>query len=86
MVNKRLRPRAVLTLVRRLARKHGLRVEGRPGRGKGSHPLHVVLDSNDVEVVRLMVPDHPQELSWTVLRSIEGSLAPVFGERWMEDR
>jgi len=86
MVNKRLRPTALLALVRRHARRHGHVVVEAPGRGKGSHRLYIVLDANKLEVGRFAVPDHPRELSWTVLRSIENALAHEFGERWMEEK
>jgi hypothetical protein len=86
VVNRRLRPTALLTLVRRQARRHGCVVEEMSGRGKGSHRLYVVLDRNDLEVGRFAVPDHRRELSWTVLRSIEAALVHEFGERWMEEK
>lgn len=86
MVNKRLRPTAVLALVRRHARQHEFTVRELPGRGKGSHRLYVVLDADDREVGRIAIPDHRRESSWTVLRSIEQALAHEFGERWMEER
>jgi predicted RNA binding protein YcfA (HicA-like mRNA interferase family) len=86
VVNKRLRPAALLTLVRRHARRHGCVVVETPGRGKGSHRLYVVQDSDELEVGRFTVPGHPRELSWTVLRSIEDALSHEFGERWMEEK
>jgi hypothetical protein len=45
-----------------------------------------VEDKDGLERGRFAVPDHPRELSWTVLRSIESALAPAFGERWMEEK
>ena len=86
VVNKRLRPTALLVLVRRCARRHGCRVTEHPTRGKGSHRLYVVLDADYRDVGRFAVPDHSRELSWTVLRSIEGALAGAFGDRWMEEK
>jgi hypothetical protein len=44
------------------------------------------LDEKGTEVVRFAVTGHKRELSWTVLWSIEDSLAPLFGEKWMEER
>jgi hypothetical protein len=86
VVNKRLRPTALLTLVRRHARQRRWAVTELPGRGKGSHRLFVVRDADEVEIGRFSVPDHRRELSWTVLRSIESALAHGFGERWMEEK
>lgn len=86
MVNKRLRPTALLVLVRRRARQQGCRVVEMPARGKGSHRLYVVLGSDEGEVGRFAIPDHARELSWTVLRCIENALAPALGNRWMEEK
>lgn len=86
MVNKRLRRTALLVLVRRCARRHGWRVTELPARGKGSNRTSVLLDADDEEFGRFVVADHARELSWTVLRSIEGALAGVFGDRWMEEK
>jgi hypothetical protein len=86
VVNKRLRPTALLALVRRHARRHGCTVVEAAGRGKGSHRLYLVQDAAQLEVGRFAVPDHPRELSWTVLRSIEDALAHEFGGRWMEEK
>lgn len=85
MVIKRLRPTALLVVVRRHARRHACRVVEMPGRGKGSHRLHAVVGVAG-EVGRFAVPEHPRELSWMVLRSVETALAPAFGERWLEER
>jgi hypothetical protein len=71
---------------RKVARRHGCTLVERPGRGKGSHRLYLVLDADELEVGRFSVPDHRRELSWTVLRAIEHALAHRFGERWMEER
>lgn len=86
MVNKRIRAAAALKLVRKVARRHGLTVVHVPGRGKGSHQIYALRNSADREVARLGLTDHPRELSWTVLGQIEGGLAFLFGERWMEER
>lgn len=56
------------------------------GRGKGSHQLYALLDQDGAHHGQFIVPQHPRELSWVVLRSIEASLAHLFGEKWMEDR
>lgn len=42
MVDKRMRARVLLALVRRMARKNGLRVEEFKGRWEGSHKHYVV--------------------------------------------
>jgi hypothetical protein len=86
VVNKRLRPTAVLALVRKHSSRRGFTVQELPGRGKGSHRLYVVLDADELEVGRIAVPDHRRELSWTVLHSVESALAHEFGERWMEEQ
>lgn len=86
MVNKRLRPKAVLRLVRKHARRHSLEVREEPGRGKGSHHRYVVVDADMLEVGRFALTGHSRELSWTVLRSVEEALAPVFGDKWMEEQ
>ncbi|GLW80507.1 hypothetical protein Aglo01_49880 [Actinokineospora globicatena] len=86
MVNKRLRPTALLRLTRKVARQHKRSPVEEPGRGKGSHRLYLLLDEAGAEVGRIVVPDHARELSWTVLRGIEEALAGEMGERWMEER
>lgn len=86
MVNKRLKPSALLVVVRRHARRHGFVVADEPGRGKGSHRIYVVRDADGNEVGRFAVTGHARELSWPVLRSIESALAHLFGNRWMEDK
>jgi len=86
MVSKRLRPRAVLTLVRKHAREHGLTVQEESGRGKGSHRLYLVIDADRLEVGRFAMTGHSRELSWTVLRNVEEALTPIFGGKWMEER
>lgn len=77
--------RQILSLVRRLARGHGLAVLEMVGRGKGSHCVYLILDGGR-EAGRITVTDHPGDLSWTVLRDIEQKLAHLFGERWTEKR
>ncbi|MBM7772272.1 putative RNA binding protein YcfA (HicA-like mRNA interferase family) [Actinokineospora baliensis] len=86
MENKRLRPRALITLLRKRARQHRCRIVEEPGRGKGSHRLYIVLGPDDVEVGRITVPDHSRALSSTVLRSVERALAHQFGDRWLEEK
>jgi hypothetical protein len=80
-----MRPSQVLSITFRAARAHGLVVREIPGRGKGSHRIFAVFDRAGTEVGRFGVTGHRRELSWTVLRSIERALEPVFGEAWMED-
>ena len=73
-----------MQIVRRGARKHGYTIAELPGRGKGSHRQHAVLDATGGEVARFGLTDHPKELSWTVLRNLEESLSPLLGEHWLE--
>lgn len=76
-----------LRLVRKLAREHALRVVAVPGRGKGSHSLYQLVDSDGQEVERFGVTGHgSKDLSWTVLTRLEERLAPIFGEKWTEQR
>lgn len=73
-----------MQIVRRVARKHSYVIAELPGRGKGSHRQHVVLDAEGNEAARFGLTDHPKERSWTVLRNLEEALAPLFGEHWLE--
>jgi hypothetical protein len=73
-----------LSLIRKLARQHGYKVAQLPGRGKGSHSMHVLLDSAGNEVTRFGLTGHTKDMSWTMLRAIEDHLANQFGEKWME--
>ena len=86
MVNKRMKAPAVLRLVKKLARQHGLSVKELPKRGKGSHTMYAVLDATDTDVGRFGLTGHGGELSWTVLGNTEDSLSHLFGEKWMEKR
>jgi hypothetical protein len=73
----------VKRLIRRTARNHNLTVEPREG-GKGSHQKFALVDSSGAVVATFTLTDHPRELSWTVLRSVEDALTPQFGAKWME--
>ncbi|WP_028663261.1 hypothetical protein [Saccharomonospora halophila] len=86
MVTKRLKPAKLLAITRRRARKLGYVVEQVNGRGKGSHLLYVVRDEHGDEVARFALTGHARELSWTVMRSIEDSLAHLLGEHWLEEQ
>jgi hypothetical protein len=87
VVNKRLRPKVLLSLIRRRARVHDLTLEELPWRGKGSHRLYVLLDHDGREVARFMLTGHAKELEWPVLRDIEARLADALEDKkWMEDR
>lgn len=86
MVNRRMKPAQVLTLVRKLARRHDLTVEELPKRGKGSHRIFVLVDAEGNEVGRFGLTGHSRDLSWKVLESTEGSLAHLFDEKWTEGR
>ena len=56
------------------------------GRGKGSHQLYAVVDEHGAQLARFVIPQHPRELSWLVLCSVESGLAHLFGPQWMEER
>ncbi len=86
MVIKRVRPAAVLSLLRRHARRHQCRLLVDAGRGKGSHQLVTMVDEDGQEIGRAALPIHVRELSWTVRRSIGAAFATPLGERWMEER
>jgi hypothetical protein len=84
MVNRKMRPAQALSLIRKLARQHRMTIEQLPGRGKGSHQIWMLVESDGREVARFGLTDHPQDLSWTILRRLEEHLAPTFGTKWME--
>lgn len=86
MVNRRMKPAQVLTLVRKLARRHDLTVEELPKRGKGSHRIFVLVDPEGNEVGRFGLTGHSRDLSWKVLESTEDSLAHLRGVKWTEAR
>ena len=86
VANRRMRPAQTLQVVRRAARRQGWVVVEVPGRARGSHQLFAVADEHGERLARFVVPQHPRELSWLVLRSIESDLAPLFGQKWMEER
>jgi hypothetical protein len=69
-----------LTLIRR----HGWTVEQLPRRGKGSHAVHVIRDTGGQEIGRVALTGHAGDMSWTVTRSIEQALEPIFGEGWTD--
>ncbi|MDN5861712.1 MAG: hypothetical protein L0H84_24185 [Pseudonocardia sp.] len=84
MANRKMKPAQALQLVRTVARKRGMKLVDVPKRGKGSHRQYVLTDSTGQPVAKIGLTDHPRELSWTVLRNIEQTLNPWFGENWME--
>jgi hypothetical protein len=86
MVNRRMKPAQVLTLVRKLARQQGLTVEELPKRGKGAHRIFVLVDAEGNQVGRFGLTGHSRDLSWKVLESTDGSLAHLLGEKWTEGR
>lgn len=83
---RRTKPNQALQLVRKVARKRGLRVELLPRRGKGSHRIYALRDVEGRELARFGLTEHPRELSWTVLRNLEDGLAHLLGEKWMEEK
>lgn len=84
MVNRKLKPGPLLSLIRRRAREHNLKVRELPGRGQGSHRVFALDDADGNEVARFGLTGHARDLSWTLLRQIEKGLAHLFGEGWME--
>lgn len=84
MVNRRTKYATTMQIVRRTARRHSMTVVEIPGRGKGSHRWHALVDPSEAKLVRFALTDHPRALSWTALRNLEERLAPHFGEKWME--
>jgi len=86
MVNRKMRPAQALSLVRRVARHHGMSVVERPGRGKGSHRLYALVDSDGSEVARFGLTDHPKDLSWPLLQPLEDGLVPLFGAKRLDKR
>lgn len=81
-----MKPTQAVQLVRKIARQHGLKVQEIPERGKGSHHWYALVDSDGAQVEVFTLTDHPRDLSWGVLRSVEDHLAPLFGEKWMEKK
>lgn len=80
-----MNPEETLQLVRRTARRNGHNLVD-TGRGKGSHQVYEVQDADGKRVGQFTLTNHPRDLSWPVLRSIETALTPLFGEKWMEKR
>ncbi|KAA2258754.1 hypothetical protein F0L68_23270 [Solihabitans fulvus] len=85
MVVKRMKPAQAMRLVHKAARRVGLNVVELRGRGKGSHRIYALVDSEGAEVGRFGLTSHARELSWAVLRNLEDGLARLFGEKWMEE-
>jgi hypothetical protein len=84
MVQGRKTAKQALTLIRRHARRYDWTVEPLPKRGKGSHTIHVVRDGDGKEIGRVALTGHAGDMSWTVTRSVEQALEPIFGEGWMD--
>lgn len=81
-----MRSKQVLSLARKLARQRNLTVTVMIGRGKGSHQMYQLLDSDGSEVARFGLTSHPRDLSLPVLSRLEERLAPIFGDNWTEKR
>jgi hypothetical protein len=86
MVNRRMKPAAALSLIRKHARSRDLTVRELPGRGKGSHRIFALDNSKGIEIARFGLTSHARELSWTIMTQLEDGLAHVFGENWTENR
>jgi hypothetical protein len=77
-------------MLRRAARDRGFAVgqvvdpaTGKP-RGKGSHEVWALYDSQGFEAARSTLTKHPGEMSWTVTRAFETAFQQVLGEGWMD--
>jgi len=91
MVVKRMTASQAHHLVRKVARKNNMSVVQvtKPqggSRGKGSHAVHALLDQDGNEVARFGLTGHAEDMSWKLLRRLEDTLAPWFGQKWMEKR
>lgn len=84
MVEGRKSSGEALKLIRKAARKSGWAVKQLPKRGKGSHSIWVVVNESGDELGRVGLTGHSGDMSWTVTRSIEEALEPIFGEGWMD--
>lgn len=86
MVNKPVRPQKALDLARRAARKRNYTL-ALTGRGKGSHRIYDVVDTDDNVVATFGITFHQgRDMSWTVTRNLESGLEHLFGNKWMEKR
>lgn len=74
----------MLKAIRREARRHDYTVVDFPKRGKGSHTIWIVRDGGGVEIGRIGLTGHTGDMSWTVTRSCEDALEPIFGEGWLD--
>lgn len=74
----------VLKAVRTHARRLGYSVEQLPKRGKGSHTIWVILDSEGSELGRIGLTGHSGQQSQKVTRSNEAALEGIFGEGWLD--
>lgn len=84
MVKARRTTQQALKAIRKNARKRGYTVHSLPGRGKGSHEMWVVCDADGKELGRVGLTGHRGDMTWTVTRSIEQALVPIFGEGWLD--
>ncbi|WP_369373273.1 hypothetical protein AB1046_05770 [Promicromonospora sp. Populi] len=74
----------VLKAVRKHARRLGYTVEQLPKRGKGSHTIWVVLDTEGKEIGRIGLTGHAGQQSQAVTRSNENALEGLLGEGWLD--
>ena len=73
-------------MIRKLTRARGLTVRELERRGKGSHRLYAIDDADGTELARFGLTGHARDLSWSVITHLEDGLAPLFGEKWTENR
>lgn len=84
MVRGQRTAKQVLATARKHAKANGYTIEQLPKRGKGSHTIWVVMDTDGREVGRLALTGHSGDMSKTVTRSCEDALEPIFGEGWLD--
>jgi hypothetical protein len=84
MVNGTRSAQQVLKAVRKQARRLGHTVEQLPKRGKGSHTIWVILDTDGKEIGRIGLTGHSGQQSQVVTRSNEHALEDLFGEGWLD--
>lgn len=61
-------------------------VPGKCGRrGKGSHKMVGLYDSDGVMLAWTTIPQHPGDLAPAVTREIEATFEPHLGKEWMDE-
>ncbi len=86
MGTKKRNPATLLQRIQRAARAHGVEIAESPRRGKGSHQLFLLYDQDGRQLDQFVLTGHNRDISSLVLRDLEKRLAPLFGEKWAEER